>query len=82
MIDRGKVLDKYMNWVNKVSDLYPEKSGFYPAEIVNAVCDIIENELKSDSLHSVSNSFYCKDESINDADKCKSVCDYCKKFEQ
>ena len=34
------------------------------------------------NIDNVSNSFYCKDESINGADKCKSVCDYCKKFEQ
>jgi len=40
-------------------------------------------EVKANSvLGDVSNSFYCKDESINSADRCKSLCYYCKKFEQ
>ena len=42
----------------------------------------LKNGSESFGLYDVSNSFYCKDESINGADKCKSVCDYCKKFEQ
>ena len=57
MIDRAKILDKYMKWVNEVSYQCPEKAGFYPAEIVNAVCDIVENELKSDLLNRVSVPF-------------------------
>lgn len=43
-IDRQEVYDKYMTWVDQVSDDLPEKSRFSPMEIVNKICDIIENK--------------------------------------
>jgi len=71
MIDKEKILNKYMDWVNEVSDLYPEKEKFYPKEIVNKICDLVEEEGKSDLLHNVIKSvctacsgcgFYCGDD--------------------
>ena len=44
--------------------------------------DMEENELFGEAHEQEENaSFYCKDKSILNVDKCKNVCDYCKKFE-
>lgn len=41
-IDRERVYDMYMDWVNKVSEECDWKSSFGPEEIVNQICGIIE----------------------------------------
>lgn len=43
-LDREKVFKHYMKWVDEVSKRYDWKSTFGPEEIVQSICEIIENE--------------------------------------
>jgi hypothetical protein len=43
-INRVKLYDKYMAWVNQVSDDIPEKTHFDVDEIINAIIRILEQE--------------------------------------
>lgn len=43
-LDREKVFKHYMKWVDKVSKRYDWKSTFGPEEIVQSICEIIENK--------------------------------------
>ena len=44
--------------------------------------EILESKkTKIEIIHDVSKSFYCKDCSIWNFNKCKSVCNYCERFE-
>ena len=49
-IDRQRVYDIYMNWVEKVSEECDWKTSFGPEEIVNEICLIIESNPQLYSL--------------------------------
>jgi hypothetical protein len=42
-IDREKLYELYMNWVNDVTESCDWKTHFGPEEIVNSIATIIEN---------------------------------------
>jgi hypothetical protein len=50
LIDRNKVFDIYMDYVNRVSLDLEDKTVFEPKEIVNKICDIIETIIYIDYL--------------------------------
>ena len=43
-INRVKLYDKYMSWVNQVADDIPEKTHFDVDEIINAISRILESD--------------------------------------
>ena len=43
-IDREQIYNKYMQWVDEVTEDIEWKTHFTPKEIVNKICEIIENE--------------------------------------
>lgn len=48
-INREKLYEKYIAWVDQVADDIPEKSHFEIDEIVNAISDILEED--SELIH-------------------------------
>ena len=43
-INKEKVFNEYMKWVDQVSEEFDWKTQFSPKEIVYKICEIIENE--------------------------------------
>lgn len=41
-IDKKQVLKLYMEWVNKMCEEFEHKTSFEPKEIVNKICEIVE----------------------------------------
>ena len=68
--------------INKVmSDIIKKAFENIDPEAEKRLDEKLKNGSELFGLYDVSFSFYCKDESILNVDKCKKVCDYCKKFE-
>ena len=64
-----------------MSDIIKEAFENIDPEAEKRLDEKLKNCSESFGLYDVSSSFYCKDKSILNVDKCKKVCDYCKKFE-
>ena len=47
MINKEKIYALYMQWVDKVTEDNDWKTQFTPREIVNKICEIIEDESKN-----------------------------------
>lgn len=47
MINKEKIYTLYMQWVDKVTEDNDWKTQFTPREIVNKICEIIEDESKN-----------------------------------
>ena len=43
-MDKEKIFKLYMQWVDKVTEDNDWKTQFTPREIVNKICEIIEDE--------------------------------------
>ena len=43
-MDKEKIFKLYMQWVDKVTEDSDWKTQFTPREIVNKICEIIEDE--------------------------------------
>ncbi len=68
--------------INKVmSDIIKNAFENIDPEAEKRLDEKLKNGSESFGLYHVSSSFYCKDKSILNVDKCKKICDYCKKFE-
>ncbi len=48
-INKDKVYESYMEWVDEVSEACDWKTHFTPLEIVHQICTIIETEQESDT---------------------------------
>jgi len=48
-INKDKIYESYMEWVDEVSEACDWKTHFTPLEIVHQICTIIETEQESDT---------------------------------